>query len=82
MSLSEAEECLSAALVVRTFSLIKNRSSISSYRLRKVNVLFNYRSFTQFQGQLMFITHSVKSFDFGLWNSVPFALPLKESQFC
>lgn len=52
----------------------EKQTSLGNYRRRNVSdVLFNYWSFTLSESvgwELMFITHSVKSFNFGLWDSV------------
>ena len=73
------------AEIVQKCSEIKTRSNVSKFKGRHVSyVFFNYRPFTLFKRcglKLVFIPHSVKSFDFGLWDSMWSACPVIESQF-
>lgn len=72
------------AEIVQKCSEIKTRSNVSKYKRRNVSdAFFNYWPFTLFKRcglKLVFIPHSVKSFDFSLWDSMSFACPLIERQ--
>lgn len=72
------------AEIVQKCSEIKTRSNVSKYKRRNVSdAFFNYRPLTLFKRcglKLVFIPHSVKSFDFSLWDSMSFACPLIERQ--
>lgn len=72
------------AEIVQKCSEIKTRGNLSKYKRRNVSdAFFNYPPLTLFRRcglKLVFVPHSVKSFDFSLWDSMSFACPLIERQ--